>query len=621
MFGKSLSSEQAPSGFSTEPRLTAGGAHSLGLRPDGSVWGWGSNQFGQIGDGTTTARVAPVRVAGLTGPFVGVSAGATHSLGVSADGSVWAWGFNGEGQLGDGTTTRRLQPVRVSTLTNVVAVAAGGSHSLALRSDGTIWVWGRNEEGQLGDRSRTRRLTPLRITNLTGAIAISAGALHSLAVLADGTVRAWGANVTGQLGDGTYTMRTSPVRVAALTGVTSVSAGGSHSVALRGDGTVWSWGWNAWGQLGDGTRTNRTKPVQVFGVYEATTVSAGGVHSLATTTSGDIRAWGGNHAGQLGDGTTTHQPTPVAIAQPPTGVAVSAGGVHSLALSIDRAAWAWGNNFFGQLGDGSHTEQHVPVPLGGPNLGWGLAQPTFEPDSGTYNDPIWVTVRTTTPGATIHFTTNGDDPTENDQALGPDEPVYIDQPTTLKARAFKVGMAPSDVATAVYSMAAAAPYISPAGGTFTYQQYVSLSTPTSGATIHYTLDGTDPTEQSPEYFGWIAIVTSSTLRARTFRPGWAPSPIASETYIYNFGTLAAPVAHPPGGVYGSARTVTLTATAGATIRYTVDGSDPTELSPAYASPISIAATTPLKARVFRTDYAPSPTFSAVYVIQTGPPPD
>lgn len=141
------------------------------------------------------------------------------------------------------------------------------------------------------------------------------------------------------------------------------------------------------------------------------------------------------------------------------------------------------------------------------------------------------------------------------------------------------------------------------------------------AAIRYTLDGTDPTEQSPEYVGPIAITTSATLEARSFRSGWAPSAIASETYIFNFGPLATPVANPPSGTYGSARTVTLTAGAGATIHFTLDGSDPTELSAVYAGPVSIAATTTVKARAFRPDYTPSAMLTAVYVIQTGPPPD
>jgi len=171
----------------------------------------------------------------------------------TADGIPWAWGYNMFGQLGNGTTTSRITPAQVSGLTGVTAIAGGSWHTIALKNDGTVWAWGRNDEGQLGDGTTTSRTTPVQVSGLTGVTAIAGGGHHTIALKNDGTVWAWGRNVTGQLGDGTTTSRTTPVQVSGLTGVTSIiAAGGALSLSLKNDGTVWAWGWNYQGML-DGT--------------------------------------------------------------------------------------------------------------------------------------------------------------------------------------------------------------------------------------------------------------------------------------------------------------------------------------------------------------------------------
>ncbi|MGB9849149.1 MAG: Ig-like domain-containing protein, partial [Moorellaceae bacterium] len=180
-------------------KIAGGDNHSLAVKSDGTVWAWGWNYYGQLGDGTTINHTTPMRVTNLTG-VVAVAAGIYHSLALKSDGTAWAWGWNGYGHLGDGTTTNRTAPVQVQGLTGVVAVAAGGYHSLALKSDGTVWAWGRNYEGQLGDGTTTNRYTPVQVKNLTGVVAVAAGYYHSLALKSDGTVWAWGRNYEGQLG-------------------------------------------------------------------------------------------------------------------------------------------------------------------------------------------------------------------------------------------------------------------------------------------------------------------------------------------------------------------------------------------------------------------------------------
>ncbi len=254
----------AQSVFEACPTLSAGDSHTVAQK-GGTAWGWGLNNYGQLGDGTSTVRRAPVQVPGHA-QFIAVASGSAHSVGLKSDGTVWAWGANGYGQLGDGTSTVRYLPVQVPGLTGVSAIAAGGSHSVALRSDGTVWAWGLNNYGQLGDGTSTVRYLPVRVSGLTGVSAIAAGGSHSVARKSDGTVWGWGLNNYGQLGDGTSTVRRTPVQVSGLTGVSALAAGANHSVAVRQDGTVWAWGANGYGQLGDGTSTVRYLPVKLTGL-------------------------------------------------------------------------------------------------------------------------------------------------------------------------------------------------------------------------------------------------------------------------------------------------------------------------------------------------------------------
>jgi alpha-tubulin suppressor-like RCC1 family protein len=341
-------------------------ANSVFLSTSGSVSGWGYNGVGELGDGTLTDRLSAVQVPNLTG-VIAVSAGLDHSLAVRADGTVWAWGANGYGQLGDGSTTTRRSPVRVPGLTGVTAVAAGAYQSLALRSDGTVWSWGFNALGQLGDGTTTDRRLPVAVSGLTNVKAVATGVFHNVALKNDGTVWTWGWNGTGQLGNGTATDRLTPIRVTSLSGMTSVSAGAYHTVASRGsDGTVWAWGWNGYGQLGEATTVDHATPTIVAGLTGVVSVSAGYLHNVALTGDGRVFAWGWNGTGQLGDGTTTDRHAAVAV----RGLsgrtsAVSAGPYHSLAIAASGRVAGWGFNGLGALGDGTTTSRYVATPVRG----------------------------------------------------------------------------------------------------------------------------------------------------------------------------------------------------------------------------------------------------------------
>ena len=358
--------------------VIAAGGHSLALKSDGTVWAWGWNDYGQLGDGTTTNRNTSVQVAGEGGigyldGVIAIAVGDDHSLALKSDGTVWAWGHNNHGQLGDGTTTDRSAPVQVPGLTDVTAITRGENQSFALKSDGTVWAWGANFTGQLGDGTETDRSAPVQVLgeNGTGYLedvkAISGGGRHVLALKSDGTVWSWGNNDTGQLGDGTGVSKNVPVQVSGLTGMTAVSGGTFNSFALKSDGTVWSWGWNPCGALGDGTETDRSAPVQVLGengtgyLKDVKAISGGGQHAIALKSDGTVWSWGNGNNGCLGDGTNTHRNTPVQVSGLTDVTMIIIGIHHSLALKSDGNIWSWGMNTAGQLGDGTNTNRDVPV--------------------------------------------------------------------------------------------------------------------------------------------------------------------------------------------------------------------------------------------------------------------
>jgi alpha-tubulin suppressor-like RCC1 family protein len=351
-------------GIDFYPSIAAGRYHNLALKDDGTVWAWGYNNYGQLGDGSTAQRNSPVGVLNLSN-IVGIAAGIYHSIALAADGSVWTWGGNNYGQLGDGSYVQKTSPEKVSNLTNIVEIAAGLYHSVALGADGSVWAWGHNGNGELGDGTTTHRTSPVQVSNLTNIAGIAAGNYHSLAVRADGSVWTWGYNYNGQLGIGSTVTRTSPVQVPNLTQIAGVAAGSFHSLALTTDGTLWAWGRNNYGQLGDGTTTQRYSPVEVSNLTNIIEMAPSLYHSLALKADGTVWAWGYNNYGQLGDGTTTQRTSPVEVSNLSNVIGISAGDYHSLALKADGTIWAWGRNNYGQLGDGTIAQKNTPVAVHG----------------------------------------------------------------------------------------------------------------------------------------------------------------------------------------------------------------------------------------------------------------
>jgi RHS repeat-associated protein len=361
--------------------VTAGNAFSAALMQNGQVWAWGDNSVDELGDGAAGGTSpTPKQVETSSGPLTGITAisaapGGSDTLAVTSTGGVEAWGYNGDDQLGDNSTTNSDTAVVPTGITEpIVAVSAGAYHSLALAADGTIWAWGYNGSGQLGDGTTTTRTVPehLSSTSISGVVAIAAGSLFSLALKADGTVWAWGDNSVGEQGNGTTstTPITTPTKIASLAGVTAISAGALQGLAIESGGTLWSWGGNADGQVGGTAATVDTPTEQSTGSASVLAVSAGFLHSTAVLSNADVDSWGYNAYGQLANGTTTNADTPTDSPGWAETAQLAGGGFHTVSIRADGTVWAAGLNNDGQIGSNSpsgSTSDYtaLPVPVAG----------------------------------------------------------------------------------------------------------------------------------------------------------------------------------------------------------------------------------------------------------------
>ena len=343
----------------TQTILSAGGIASFVIHPDGSLWGWGGNDSGQLGDGTTTDRYEPIRI---MEDVVSVTASGLGAMAITSDGSLWSWG-NSQRDTSRHTPTRIMgdvaavssgRPMVITSdgtlgiighqtdfnaiMEDVVYASAGMNHMAAIRTDGSLWVWGRMPQINIGSWGQS---SDSEINN-----------------------NLW--NQGRVWGSGRDINRDSQDAVKIMDDVVAVSAGVDHTMAIKSDGSLWAWGYNWNGQLGTGTTINSRSPVKIM--EDVVAVSAGADYSMAIRNDGSLWAWGGNWHGQLGDGTTEGRHTPVKIMDNVMAVSTSTflitfgeGSAHTLAIKSDGSLWAWGDNTFGQLGDGTTESRLYPV--------------------------------------------------------------------------------------------------------------------------------------------------------------------------------------------------------------------------------------------------------------------
>ncbi len=363
----------------SSPRIVSmwggGGSEQIVMKSDGTVWDWGANSEGELGNGTTNDADLPLQVLGPNGvgylaPVAAIQGGELHNTALKANGTVWAWGGNKYGQLGDGSTnwgtpaSLSTTPVQVHDLTNVRSLGGRGYHTLALKTDGTVWAWGRNDYGELGIGVAydvgymgigEGTNVPVQVIGLTNPASLSAGGFFSLALMSNGTVMAWGQNNDGQCGNGSNANCLLPVPVLGLTNVAAISGGWEATLALLSNGTVMAWGLNGNGELGDGTTNNRYSPVQVVGLSNIISVWEGDQNSMALRADGTVWKWGENQYGELGNGTyddgTVVHATPQQVPGLSNIVVAVCRDYHNICIQNNGNVWVWGDNRYGGCGD------------------------------------------------------------------------------------------------------------------------------------------------------------------------------------------------------------------------------------------------------------------------------
>ena len=332
--------------------IVACAGSSYAIKSDNSLWAWGSNSAGQLGDGTTENQLSPVKI---MEDVIFVTSGGGHAMAITSDGTLWAWGWNRHGQLGDGTTERRLLPTKIMESVVYVSSTTGSdrdysSHTMAIQTDGSLWAWGNNQLGQLGDGSRTNRHLPVKVMDDVAVVLTSFGCTS--AIRTDGTLWTWGSNSRGQLGDGTSGGRRSPGMI--MEDVAFLSS----SMVIKNDWSLWGWGRDIYNMIGVDAVSQQFPPIELINDIKRASTEWGDI--LIFEVGDRLMGFGENHFGSLGlsdsDRFRLRKITGV--------IAVSVGGTHTLAITYDGELWAWGrSNMDGRLGNDLHGSRQNPLDM------------------------------------------------------------------------------------------------------------------------------------------------------------------------------------------------------------------------------------------------------------------
>lgn len=347
-------------------QVASGESHTCGVTTAGEAYCWGAGDRGQLGNGSTEARLTPAPVSGGL-VFEVVSAGSEYTCGVTVTGAAYCWGKGDRGQLGDGSTADRLAPVRVIGAPAFVSIATGRTHTCAVTAAGDAYCWGLGAQGRLGNGSTTDHPTPVLVSGNHAFDAIGTGYWHSCGLTAQRQGLCWGGGGSGQLGTGSAANQLTPTLVSGSLTWAEISAGIAHTCGVTAEGGGYCWGFGSDGRLGNTGAVSDVvqAPVPVSGALTFSTISAGVQHSCGLTTSGDAYCWGDGTLGQLGEGATVHRFSPVPVSGGLTFAAISASW-HSCAVTPAGEAYCWGGGSVGQLGNGSTEDQLTPMRVSEP---------------------------------------------------------------------------------------------------------------------------------------------------------------------------------------------------------------------------------------------------------------
>lgn len=338
--------------------------HSKALKDDGTLWSWAGNHFGQMGNGSTGQTVLTPLKIGTDTNWKTISAGNVHTVALKSDNSLWAWGDNERGEVGNGTNVPQYTPIKIGSDKDWKAIASNDTNTKALKTDGSLWAWGINFYGALGDGTNIDRTAPVRVGSDKDWKFIAKGpGYHSIAIKNDGSLWAWGSNEDGQLGDGTKEHKNIPIQIGSDTDWKIACISHNRTLAIKNDGSLWAWGDNYSGLLGDGTTVSKYTPTKIGNDTDWLDIAGGLSFNIAIKNDGSLWSWGLNANGELGDGTNVRKYVPTKVGTLNDWKSIMVGYYAASAIKNDGSLWSWGWNGIGLLGDGTTVDSNIPVKI------------------------------------------------------------------------------------------------------------------------------------------------------------------------------------------------------------------------------------------------------------------